>query len=145
VRAWTLEDPLLQRAVPAPDPLSDFFWTSGADGELRILRCLSCGFYLQPPSVPCQRCLGAEVVPTVVSGTGVVAACTVNVQQWTPGQPPYAIAIVELDEQRGLRLTSNVVGCDPDDVRIGQAVEVRFIHRNDVYYPVFTPTDQAGR
>jgi uncharacterized OB-fold protein len=145
VRAWTLDDPLLQRAVPVPDPISDFFWASGGDDELRILRCLSCGFYLQPPSVPCARCLGADVSPAAVSGTGVVAACTVNVQQWTPGQPPYAIAVVELAEQRGLRLTSNVIGCDPNDVRIGQVVQVRFIHRNGIYYPVFTPGDQSDR
>lgn len=134
-----LEDPLLQRAVPAPDPLSDFFWRSGADGLLRILRCGDCGFHIHPPSTPCPRCLGADVAPAPVSGRGVVAACTVNVQEWTPGQPPYSIAVVELAEQPGLRLTSNVVGCDPESVHIGAHVRVNFIARNGIYYPVFTP------
>jgi hypothetical protein len=50
-----------------------------------------------------------------------------------------------LAEQRGLRLTSNVVGCDPGDVHIGQVVQVRFIHRNGICYPVFTPGDQSVR
>ena len=73
----------------------------------------------------------------MVSGNCTVATCTVNVQQWVAGQQPYSIAIVELDEQHGLRLTSNVVGCDPNEVHIGQRVRVSFIHRNNIYYPVF--------
>ena len=64
---------------------------------------------------------------------------TINVQQWVPDQPPYVYAIVELAEQDGLRLTTNVVRCAPADVHIGQAVRVAFVHRNDAYYPVFEP------
>lgn len=135
-----LADPLLQRAVPTPDPLCDFFWRSGEDGLLRILRCGDCGYRIHPPSIPCPRCLGDDVAPAPVSGLGVVQACTVNVQEWTPGQPPYSIAVVELAEQRGLRLTSNVVGCDPESVHIGQRVRVNFIARNGIHYPVFTPS-----
>jgi uncharacterized OB-fold protein len=138
-----LEDPLLRRAVPAPDPLSDFFWHSGADGKLRILRCGRCGFHIHPPSTPCPRCLGDDVAPAPVSGLGVVQACTVNVQEWISGQPRYSIAIVELVEQPGLRLTSNVLGCEPEAVHIGQHVRVNFIARNGIHYPVFTPA--SGR
>ena len=133
----TLEDVLQTRAVPAPDPLSDFFWRSGADGKLRILRCTSCGFYVHPPSTPCPRCLTAGPLPTPVSGTGTVHTFTVNVQQWTPGQEPYVIAIVELAEQEGLRLTTNILGCAVDDVWIGMAVRVRFVERSGIFYPVF--------
>jgi uncharacterized OB-fold protein len=137
-------DPLVSRPVPAFDPLAAFFWESGADERLRIMRCSDCGFYIHPPSHPCPQCFSADVAPTVVSGDGTVATYTVNVQQWVPGQVPYSIAVVELDEQRGLRLTTNVVGCDPDEVHIGQRVRVCFIHRNDIYYPVFVPTGEEG-
>jgi uncharacterized protein len=143
--AAPIEDPLMLRAVPAHDPLADFFWLSGADGNLRVLRCPDCGFYIHPPSRPCPRCLATEVAPAVVSGRGTVLACTVNVQQWIAGQSPYSVAIIELAEQPGLRLTSNVVACSPDDVRIGQTVAVRFVHRNDIYYPVFVPTGGPRR
>jgi uncharacterized protein len=143
--AVPIEDPLVVRAVPANDALADFFWSSGADGRLRVLHCEACGFYIHPPSRPCPRCLAAEVAPAVVSGRGTVLACTVNVQQWVADQSPYCVAIVELAEQPGLRLTSNVVDCSPDEVRIGQAVAVSFVHRNDIYYPVFLPADAQGR
>ena len=50
-----------------------------------------------------------------------------NHQRWMPGlEVPYVIAIVELVEQRNLRLTTNIVGCPPEAVRIGMPVQVRF-------------------
>jgi uncharacterized OB-fold protein len=143
--AAPIEDPLVVRAVPAHDALADFFWSSGAEGKLRMLRCAACGFYIHPPSRPCPRCLGAEVAPEVVSGLATVLACTLNVQQWVADQPPYSVAIVELIEQPGLRLTSNIVGCSADQVRIGQTVAVCFFYRDDIYYPVFVPIDGQGR
>ncbi len=134
-----MDDPLLQRPVPAHDQLSAFFWESGANGVLRVLRCATCGTSIHPPAVPCPRCLSTDVRPATVSGRATVVACTVNVQQWVVDQSPYAIAIVELAEQQGLRLTSNIVGCAPDAVHIGQQVVVSFVHRNGLYYPVFVP------
>lgn len=139
-----VDDVLSERAIPAPDPLADFFWDSGADGVLRILRCTSCGYYLHPPTVPCANCLSAEAAPTAVSGAGTVHTFTVNVQQWVPGQQPFLIAVVELAEQEGLRLTTNLLGCAADDVVIGMPVQVRFVHRNGIYYPVFVSAE-GGR
>ena len=56
---------------------------------------------------------------------------------------PYVIAIVELPEQAGLRLTTNVVGCAPEDVRIGMPMRVVFEHHpdpdGDVFIPLFAP------
>lgn len=37
---------------------------------------------------------------------------------------PYVLAMVELEE--GPRLMTNIVGCDPDAVRIGMSVVVQF-------------------
>ena len=41
--------------------------------------------------------------------------------------------LVELPEQAGLRLTTNVVGCPADDVHIGMKVKVAFEHRDPVW------------
>ena len=57
--------------------------------------------------------------------------------------PPYLIAQVQLDEQPGLRLTTNLVECEPGDARIGMAVEVTFEDRDDgVAVPQFRPAAQ---
>lgn len=131
------EDPLLRRAIPADDPLCRFFWTSGEDGTLRLLHCSRCGLFVHPPSMPCPRCLSTRLQPHPVSGLGVVHTFTVNVQPWVPGQQPYVIAVVELVEQEGLRLTTNIVGSQLGDVGVGSRVTVLFVHRNGLWYPVF--------
>ena len=128
------------RILPRLGGAAEFFWTSGADGQLRFLRCQSCGYYVHPPSPICPVDLSKDLAPEPVSGRGTVHTFTVNHQPWIPGfDPPYAVAIVELEEQDGLRLMTNVVGCPPDDVHIGMPVRVTFEHHDDVWLPLFTP------
>jgi hypothetical protein len=72
-----------------------------------------------------------------------VAGFTVNTQPWLPAfdlTPPYSIAVIALEEQADVRLTTNVMGCDPGDVHIGQEVAVRFEQHDDVWLPLFEPT-----
>ena len=79
-------------------------------------------------------------MPTVVSGRGTVVAFTVNQHQWSPAfDPPYAIANVALEEDPSVHLTTNVVGCDPFDVHVGERVDVRFEQHDDVWLPLFEP------
>ena len=114
------------------------FWTGGRDGELRIVRCQDCGYYIHPPSPRCPRCLSDDVEPAAVSGRGRVYTFTVNERAWSPGlEVPYVIAIVQLDEQPDLRLMTNIVGCAPDEVAIDMPVQVEFREQDDVYVPVF--------
>jgi acetyl-CoA acetyltransferase len=76
-----------------------------------------------------------------VSGRGTVVAFTVNHHPWLPGfEPPYVIANVALEEDPGVRLTTNVVGCEPAEVHVGQEVAVRFEQCDDVWLPLFEPT-----
>jgi len=49
------------------------------------------------------------------------------------------VAIVELDEKTGLRLTSHVLNCGIDDAAIGMPVTVGFIAHLDIWYLVFIP------
>jgi uncharacterized OB-fold protein len=116
------------------------FWTGGRDGELRIIRCNECGYYIHPPSPRCPRCLGDDVEPSPVSGRGVVYTYTINQRAWSPGlEVPYVIAIVQLDEQPDLRLMTNIVGCSADDVAIDMPVRVEFREQGEAFVPVFRP------
>ena len=118
---------------------NEFFWTSGADGLLRFLRCQRCGYFLHPPSPRCPECGGTELAPEPVSGSGEIYSFTVNHQSWDGGTEPYAIVLVELDEQPGLRLTSNFEGVALDAIEIGQRVQVTFLENGGVYLPLFEP------
>jgi acetyl-CoA acetyltransferase len=79
-----------------------------------------------------------------VSGRATVVGLTVNAHRWLPDlEPPYVIANVALEEDADVRLTTNIVGCDPDEVHIGQKVAVRFEQQGDVWLPLFEPTGGA--
>ena len=130
------------RVLPRLGPGNEHFWRGGAEGELRFLRCRTCRTWIHPPSPRCHDCLARKLEVEAVSGRGTVVSFTLNHKEWVPGADhPYAIALVELPEQTGLRLMTNVVGCAPEEVRIGMAVRVRFEARGEVYVPLFEPAE----
>jgi len=84
--------------------------------------------------------MGLKLAPQSVSGKGLIEAFTFNHQAWLPDESvPYAIAIVSLDDCPSVRLTTNIVGPNATDIRIGQPVRVVFEQRDDVWLPLFTP------
>jgi uncharacterized OB-fold protein len=124
--------PLTERTAP--------FWTSGADGLLRILRCDSCGHYQHPPQPVCPACHSASLSWQPVSGRGSVWSWTVNRYQWIPAMPPpYIVAEIELAEQPGLRLLTNLVDADPASLRVGTEVTVCFAKAGGAFVPLFRP------
>jgi uncharacterized OB-fold protein len=127
-----------KRVAPLVTPLSEFFWSAGREGVLKILQCRDCSFYIHPPTPVCPRCLSRSVEPTPVSGRGRVLTYTVNYQAWVRDLEPFLVAIVELAEQSDLRLTTNIVDCELDAVEIDDPVQVTFVRLDeDVYLPVF--------
>ena len=131
----------VQRKLPVIEPLSAFYWTSGADGVLRIQHCDACGHWQHPPLVRCGKCHSAEVAPKAVSGRGRVVSYTVNHQSWQKGQEdPFVFAAIELAEQKELYTFTNLT-CAPDQVKSGMAVEVLFEHQEDVWLPLFRPVE----
>lgn len=134
------------RIVPRRQEHNAAFWEGGADGRLMITRCTGCERWVHPPAADCPDC-GGVLVPQPVSGRGTVFTYTVNHQPFNPAVPlPYVIAIVELAEQSDLRVAANIVDCEPDSVRVGLPVEVRFEQQETdaaVYVPVFAPASET--
>ena len=50
---------------------------------------------------------------------------------------------MSIDEQPDVRLTTNLVDVEPEDVRIGMPVRVLFEHVDDVWLPLFTPVEDG--
>ena len=129
------------RPLPELTPATEWFWTSGSDGQLRIQGCTECSALVHPPVPICPVCRSRAWEPTVVSGRATVIGYTVNHHPWHPDfPPPYIVAVVALAEDPGVRLTTTIVDCDPTEVAIGQEVTVRFDHHEDVWLPLFAPT-----
>jgi uncharacterized OB-fold protein len=138
------------RVLPAVTPENEHFWRGGAEGELRFLRCDDCGTWIHPPQPRCPACLSKAVAPRAVSGRGTVLTYTVNRQPWYPNlDPPYVVAIVDLPEQDDLRLTTNLVNVDPEQVTFDMPVRVVFEEYPDphgsVWLPFFEPDPEGGQ
>ena len=79
-----------------------------------------------------------------VSGKATLAGFTVNHRFSLPGLPaPYVVAQVAIAEDPRVRLTTNIVDCDPDQLELGQQVEVVFEQIEDVWLPLFRPSADA--
>lgn len=132
--------PPVERPLPEGGLQSGFYWTSGADGRLRLAQCSACRTYIHPPQPFCAACGSEHVDEVAVSGRGRVATHTVNEQQWIPGlEVPFVFAAVELEEQAQLYVMTNIVNCSPQDVHTGMPVEVLFEQHDDLFIPLFQP------
>jgi uncharacterized OB-fold protein len=134
------------RLQPLVNDENEHVWLGGKEGELRFLACTACDTYIHPPAPVCPACLGRECEPRAVSGRAEVHTYTVNHHPWVPGfDPPYVVAIVEMVEQEGLRLMTNIVNCEIEDVEIGMPVKVCFEELPDgAFLPLFEPEARAA-
>ncbi|MCS6925131.1 MAG: Zn-ribbon domain-containing OB-fold protein [Candidatus Binatia bacterium] len=116
-----------KKPLPRPTATSLPFWQAAKRHELQIQHCTKCGAHIFYPRDICPECLGSELEWIKVSGKGVVYSYTIARAPTHPAfaeDVPYVIAIVELAE--GPRITTNIVGCKPEEVHIGMGVEATF-------------------
>jgi uncharacterized OB-fold protein len=124
------------RKIPAPKVLPETlpYWQAADAGRLLVKRCNSCGQVHHYPRDICPHCLSSDTVWQDAAGTGTVYSfSTMGV-----GDAAYTLAFVTLDE--GVTLMSNLVDCDPAQVRIGDKVRVVFQPSQGGHaVPMFTP------
>jgi uncharacterized OB-fold protein len=115
------------KPLPVLDQDSRPFWESCRAHVLALQQCAACGRFRYPPRLVCPHCLSEEARWTPVGGRGRVyvslVVCRSAGAAWE-ADVPYNLSMVELDE--GVRMWSNVVGCDPDAVHIGDRVELTY-------------------
>ncbi len=131
------------RPIPRRTPTSAPYFDAAREGRLRLQSCPRDGFFFYPRSV-CPRCLGDDWEWKDTSGRGTVYSYTIDRVGLDPTQRmrvPLVVAIVELEE--GPRLTTNIVGCQPDDVAVGQVVEATFEDLGDETLIHFQPAENA--
>jgi uncharacterized OB-fold protein len=104
------------------------FWEGCRRHELVLQRCADCGTVRHRPRALCPACLSGQIEWIRASGRGAVYSFTVTHQNQAPAfrrAVPYVLAYVELEE--GVRMLTNVVGCEPGQVRVGMPVQVEFV------------------
>ena len=116
------------------------WWWEGVErGELLIQKCSACGALRHPPRPMCGTCQSVAWETICAKGRGHIYSHTVLHHPKFPGyEYPLVCALIELEE--GPRLVSNVVGCDPDDVHVGMAVQLSIEKVDEgLKMPLFRP------
>ena len=116
-----------KKPLPRPTAVSKPFWEAAKRHELHIQRCSRCGASIFYPRDICPECLSSDLMWITVSGRGTVYSYTIAQEPTHPTfaeDIPYVIAIVELAE--GPHITTNLVGCSPDAVKVGMPVAATF-------------------
>jgi uncharacterized OB-fold protein len=129
-----------QRPLPEPTPETRHFWDGTKAGELRLQRCEACSHTYFPPRPFCPKCASRDVAVVKASGRAKLFSYVIH-HRPTPGfTPPYAIAVVELDE--GPRMMTNIVDCPqtPEALALDMPLEVTFARQSDaITLPFFKP------
>lgn len=116
-----------RKPLPKATPWSKFFWDGCKEGKLYIQHCNDCKRKIFYPKLYCPFCLSKDLIWIQASGKGQIYSYMV-VYAYQPTEfeedVPYVVAIIDLEE--GVRMMSNIVDCDPEDVRCDDPVEVVF-------------------
>jgi hypothetical protein len=132
------------RPRPQPTPETAHFWEGTRRGELRLQRCQACAQVYFPPRPFCPACASRRVEVFAASGRATLYSYVIH-QRPGPGlEPPYSIAVVELEE--GPRMMTNIVGVPqtPEALVLDMPLEVSFEPLDpEITLPLFRPRRPA--
>ncbi|MDX1733723.1 MAG: OB-fold domain-containing protein [Halioglobus sp.] len=117
--------------LPEIDRLNEPWFTSG---KLMVQVCNDCGNTQHPPDDVCYGCGSFSMGFQELAGTGIVESA---VTVWHAAHPdladrvPYVVAIVSMDGAPGCNAIGNIVNARPDQVEIGQKVNVVYEHAGE--------------
>ena len=118
-----------KRPVPLPDAVTAPFWEACRRHELVVQYCEACDVPRFPPQPMCARCRSFACRWRPASGRGEVFSFVVCHPPVLPAfrdRAPYLVVLVQLAESDRLRMIGNLLGCTPQETRIGMPVEVCF-------------------
>lgn len=140
------------------DEDSEGYWAAAAEHRLVMKKCADCGLMRWYPGPGCPFCSSLEWEWQQVSGKGHIYSYQMVMQAIQAGfreVTPYALVLVELDEQRNtpephvsLRIAANLVDenftmVPESEVAIGKRVEVIFQDIEEGFsLPQFRLTDE---
>ncbi len=145
VSQW--EERTYNKPIPVLEGFTKQFYRFCRKGELRFQRCKECGTWRHVPREMCPECGSFKWRWERSSGRGTVFSWTVAERALHPqfaDDTPYAPTVVEMEE--GVRILTEIVDCEPDELEIGTPVEVVFDEvTNKVTLPKFRLSRSAIR
>ena len=130
-----------KKPLPQVQPYSQAFWDAAKKHQLVVQTCKDCNARIFFPREQCPKCWSENLDWLKASGKGEIYAFSVTyegVEQAFAEDLPIVLAWVDLEE--GIRMQTNIIDCDPEDVSIGMPVEVTFQDVTDeISLPFFRP------
>ncbi|MAI46043.1 MAG: Zn-ribbon domain-containing OB-fold protein [Hyphomicrobiaceae bacterium TMED74] len=128
------------RIIPQPTPETQHYWDGAKRGELLLQTCNSCSHTYFPPRPFCPECGSRDVAVVKASGKGRLYSYIINHMKAPGYEPPFAVAVVELEE--GPRIMTNILECEPtpEALQLDMPLEVTFEKLSDeISLPQFKP------
>jgi hypothetical protein len=134
--------------LPIPTPETRPYWEAAKRHVLLIQRCSDCREVYFYPRPLCPRCMSSRVEWVEASGKGKLHSFVINHRppRHLPKKEPIIIAIVELDE--GPRMMTNLVGVEPDPVKLCCDARVEVVFEDlseEIALPMFRLAKPATR
>ena len=119
-------------------------WRAALDHRLVVARCAACRTDRVPPTPFCGQCGDDNIEWVELTGEATLHSFTIvrhPADAALASYVPYVVAVVDLDGSSEARLVTNIVGCDPSQIAIGDRLEV-FWHEvsAEVVLALFHPT-----
>lgn len=103
------------------------FWQGIKQRKLKFQKCSACGTFSHPPRVRCAKCKGDAWEWVESSGKGRIYSWTVVRQEVHPAfRVPFEVVLVEMVNEPGVRLVSDLVDCEASEISFGMPVELCF-------------------
>ena len=120
----------MPKQSPIPDEVDKPFWDACNEDRLVVQNCKACNRLQHPPAQVCAKCGSSENLEwRGVSGRGRIYSYGVMydcpVPMLTVDQP-FNIAVIELEEDPGIKMLSHLPGTPVDRVPVGANVQVEF-------------------
>ena len=126
---------------PIPEYGAEPYWAACNEERFVMQRCKACQKFRWHPAPLCTHCSDERYVWAPLSGRGTVVTWTVITHPIHPAavaKVPYVVAQIELDEQHGLTLISNLINIPHDEIQFDMPVKVCFeTHPSGQKLPVF--------
>lgn len=130
-----------KRPLPEVQEFSRAFWKGCREHKLLVQHCADCDAMIFYPRRDCPECWSQDLDWKESSGRATLYSYSITyegVEEMFADDLPIILAWIDLPE--GIRMTTNIIECEPEDVKIGMELEVVYVKATDEFtLPFFKP------
>ncbi len=112
---------------PVAESFEEGFWEAVKRRELVFQRCGQCREWLHPPRPMCHKCKSFDLRWERSTGKGKIYSYVTFTREVNPLYVvPFEVVLVEMDDEKPVRMVANMLDSKPEELYIGMPVELDF-------------------